>query len=464
MSIRTVLIWVVVVLVLAGATAVALRKPQAKAPTTMALLADPPSSVSAVRVKAGDWSAQFTRNADNTWSVKLPGGATWFGDRKTLDAFVRVLGQTSGDVLAGSWQSGKSVAELSVGARKRTIEFDDRLLGGAALARVTDGGETVLRVPANVPGLVGEAALRTWVAREAFPLGVADASELRIAQAEFAVKLKRTGKRWAILEPAPMPADQDEVEKLVTTLGKLAFTSVREQSDVPSGGLRIEAVSETRGVEGENVTRRVTTQELLVGPAESPGASSRIGSAAVHEGTEAAGPRVGGVLQATLIEGVQADPAAYVSKVASTIAKADIRRIAATPKNGPARICELGIDGWAMKDGAAAIRAAELIAFLSDEKAARVLLTAGFGGAELGADARIGTIAIGPDEAASQEIEVSVVGHQALPGLELPPGAKAIVLRTGVKGGTKAGGRTLVYTSPTALRHIGAVFGEELVK
>jgi hypothetical protein len=458
MSIRAVVAWVIVLIVLAGATLVALRPRPARVVETEAPLLDLGAGV-VDRVVTGNGARTFERGPDGIWTATMPGG-TWFADGERVEAFVKVLARARGSVVDAVLERPARRVELAAGSSHWAIGFDDRELAGAVLARVESGGATrVMRVAGNLPGLLSDASVATWVSRAVFPLGVSDAQELRITRAEYSVTLKRTGQRWAIVAPAALPADQEEVGRLITGLGKLAYREfMPEMAEFRAAGLTVDVSAETRSIKGENVERNVRRQTLAGGAMEGPGSAMATAESRVSAGAERAAR---GLIEATLIEGISADPAAYASRVASTLARADVRRIMVKTARGE-RSCELGVEGWSMRStgegDAGEIRAAEVLDFLEHEKAARVVLASGFGGTGGGGDGEIGTITIGParsggvNAGAGQEIGVSLVRGDALAGLEAA-GEKAVVLRTG--------GRTLVYTSPTALRQVAGLFGEE---
>lgn len=463
MSIRALVIWLAVLAVLGMGLFLVTRPGPAKLAGVSASLLDVPAD-RVVRVKAGAGGAarEFVRGADGSWLVNSVGTGGWFADSDRLEALLKVLVQARGNAMdATIGKSGRVVELAASDGSSRRISFDDRELGGTVMAKVEGGGVArVLRAAANLPGLFSDESVATWVGRSVFPRGVADAAEIRIELAEYRVVLKRTGQRWAIVEPAGLPADQEEVGKLIKSLGQLAYSEfLPEAAEFRASGLKIEVASESRSIKGDQVERSVRTQSLAGGAVEAPGSARATAESTVSEADKGGQRAIRGMLDAASLEGVSANPAAYASRVISTLARADVRRIAVksgTTAGASERVTELGVDGWKMKGDGAAIRAAELLDWLENEKAQHVVLSSGFGGAGNGTDTQVGLITFGPDEKAGQAVSIAVTGGEAFAGLNLPPGAKVVVARTG--------GRMLVYASPTALRQVASVFGENAVK
>lgn len=456
MSTRAVLIALAVLVLLGAATFVAMRQPpRGTTAVSGPLMELPASNVGRVTVEGAGWKRAFVRRADGGWGIGQDGGE-WFAESERVEAFVKLVAQSRSTPVEGTLAGGAVTLELGTASGAVwKASLDDRDLGGTVLARVNDGSggpERMMRVPADLVRLMSEASVRTWVSRAAFPLGVTDAGRIKIEQSEYSVTLQRQGQRWAITAPVALPADQEEIAKLIAGLGRLGFAELREgdgSQDTTGRRIRFEVGSEVRGLVGDEVVRTERAQTLTVGAAESPGslqlsAQSRVASLNEPE------RQMRGVLDAAAIDGFSADPAAYASRSALSLARADIRRIEIRAgAAGHARVYALSVDGWETPADAPPLRTAELIDWLVDEKAERVVL-----GAPAATD--LGVIRAGPDEAASQTLSVGVVPAEAFAGMHLTPGTKVVVVR--------AGARTLVYTSAKAARAVGAVFGEDSLK
>jgi len=447
MSNKTLLTAIVVALGLGLVTLLVLRKPGGGAGAAESgvieagarVLEVDASRVTAVVVApAGTPGAgtRVERDAQGQWRLRSGGaaqGPAWRVDGERVRNLLKILGTV---VTVARPAPG---AKIGDGATVVTLELDgagatpgqgsvvlrlsSQVLGGQGLIEVTSPAANVPTGPATgtsaPPAAAGPAGLvtrigvvasslhalfqgegvRAWRDTALLPGVMAEASRVRLVRGDRSLALARVQGAWGLTEPVASPADPGAVQRLLTALEGARIArfmdelapGARAQTGLDSPAARVVIESDVREVSGgaEQATVRTVTRELVVG--EALDATGKQRYASLDGGTT-----VVAVEAASLAE-IKVDAGAYLSRVATTAAGADIglimlEGVPAGPGAGGAAPATVGpvnmgfqrtLEGWyelrpdgnrIMADPGRSAGIMELTKFLTTEPAAEVFV------------------------------------------------------------------------------------------
>jgi len=395
---RTAIIAVTIALILAAIAAVSLRAPRPAAALAMpAWLGDlDPSALSAVTISspaartivlepiepAGTWWLVQPDSPlrDAPWPVRIENLRAALGgvaDLRTLTP-ERAHGGDAWTRVEFRWRDG----------RVEAVEFAPDALGGKTLARVRDAaGPMVAIAPASTGAVFAAEGVLSWRDRSLLGPDAGAAWRLELDGPAGRLALQRVGTRWALVEPIAAPADDAACAAAVAALSGLEASRLLpvdadigadlDAPAVPTFTTRtLVRAPDDRGEVRERTLRRTVRIGGFADPAR---ASVFVAAARSWENDEGPTAAITAVVPAAAIAAVNADPAAYVSRVALRVPEADITAITLTPESGAPTIFTRTLDGWT-RDGARAApvddRAlAALRTLLTTTRATTVLLT-----------------------------------------------------------------------------------------
>lgn len=376
------------------------------------------------------------RDAQGQWRLRSSGaaqGPAWRVDGERVRNLLKILGTV---VTVARPAPGAKVGD---GATVVTLELDGagaapgqgnivlrlspQVLGGQGLIEVTSPAANVPAGPgagtSAAPAAAGTAGpvtrlgvvasslhalfqgegVRAWRDTALLPGVMAEASRVRLVRGDRSLALARVQGAWGLTEPVASPADPGAVQRLLTALEGARIArfmdelapGARAQTGLDAPAARVVIESDVREVSGaaDQATVRTVTRELVIGEALDATGKQRYASL---DG----GATVVAVEAASLAE-IKVDAGAYLSRVATTAAGADIGLIMlegapAAPGAGgvaPATVgpvnmgFQRGLEGWyelrpdgtrIMADPGRAAGIAELTKFLTTEPAAEVFV------------------------------------------------------------------------------------------
>lgn len=204
-----------------------------------AVLAVDPASVSGLLLERGGERLELSRKGEH-WV--LAGGPEV--DDEVVEAALKILGGLRAsrihnpDYDAGLEQPAARVT-LQTEAGSIGLSLGAREDGGAGFVRV-DGRPDVYRVSAQARRvmLLPAALLRD---RSLFRFDVGQVEELRLVDGGFTIVLQPAPDGgWAIVQPANMDADQEQVQRAVAALAELRAARIVDDASFSPGGSRLE--------------------------------------------------------------------------------------------------------------------------------------------------------------------------------------------------------------------------------
>ncbi|MCA9299942.1 MAG: hypothetical protein KDA28_12795, partial [Phycisphaerales bacterium] len=207
--------------------------------------------------------------------------------------------------------------------------------------------------------------------------------DVALASGEREIRLRRTGDRWAILQPIVARASASRLAELMETVDRLAFERFDEvTTETPSAVLRLEAQDRV--------------QEIEILKAAGVGSSRLVARVTVREHGEVVLGPVQGVIDGTGLDRLSMDGASYLPRTLEALPVEDIDEIVSARGVTLRRT----LDGWMRGDEAAA-DAGAILRRLREATAQRIAigeldrpvatLTLRAGGIDLG-DLRVATV------------------------------------------------------------------------
>lgn len=261
------------------------------------------------------------------------GGPVWPVPASRVRGLLRLLGEASTAPAAapGPAEPPAASAEFRlVDGGVRTLRVLGTPIAGRATVAVetSAGAASTVSAPADVVGLLRRDSVLEWRSAAALPAGSAGASRLGVAPpGGAAILLGRVGDRWALLEPAAAPADAPAVASALRALDEILITRFRQEAPpagAPGGAVTVEA--DQQFFDAAGLVRRTLVQRFeVVGSAGPESAIVRCtGLLRAPDGTLTSLWSFLGDARPDAVSRIPSAPSAYVSRVASGVARADV--------------------------------------------------------------------------------------------------------------------------------------------
>lgn len=342
MRMRTVVVLVVMVLVLAGVTAWALKPPTAAAsgPTfDDALARITPDALQFIEVVQGDGSALTRIEADpvtRQWLMRSGQDSPWpvvASRPRALTGLLSEVGKAGAKVSNEPASATYRVVRLAWldGTTRTTREIlvDSTALGGRTSVHRRDehGKWWTTHADTGFAALFTRASLNAWAETHALVDVGQTASAIRLECADGRITLERQGARWTIIDPKLGNADAEAVTSLLQQLAeftRVTNATVRQSGDASpvfvatvtceiAGGVRLEQVF---SVPRDGVAPDTVDAKAL----------ARVDQA---ENATVWGPAIARIDRAKF-DAISADPAKFVARIATQVPRADIAIIRVT--------------------------------------------------------------------------------------------------------------------------------------
>ncbi|MEM9374053.1 MAG: DUF4340 domain-containing protein [Planctomycetota bacterium] len=244
MRIRTVLVWFVVAGVLA--LLVAISRSGSNRPDRAATQGEPwaipldLARVDRLVLTAGGverFAIERTRQTADRWVLTWANDAataSWPAQAERVRAAIRLLASTPVITTGDEAEAASPTATLSVheaDGRSVEIGFGDRTVGGQIPVIVDVRDEQNIarrRVLGRLPADSFDAFVRTpwtaWRDNGIFDAGTASAASVVIQAGSHRVRLQRGSQGWAITDPYPLDADDEEVGRALGVIASLTAT------------------------------------------------------------------------------------------------------------------------------------------------------------------------------------------------------------------------------------------------
>lgn len=414
------LLVVLVLCTISGLAAYLLLRPtpQPPAPAKLWLAGLDPASVKELRL-AAPGTPRIIREPrlGDVWLVEWPSGdgkttVRWPAESSRVRGAVRLLADLAPlpAIERADINAATTIELVLIDGSTRRVSFDGTAIGGKVLASIElDSGVHQLLAPANLLSIFSEAGLLAWRTEVAgAPTGV-EPDRLRIETPELRIEAARVGSRWALSDPAPIPADSAKMRQYISRLEMLPALHATAGAEVPSRWnvlARLERVPSLGVDAGEQAPPRLVQELRVGGPADARGTRLLALSQAKwvdRAGTEtvAWGPVLISVDAASLDAAFPRAIAGVASARAALQPAADVGGIVLAREDGPmvptaaapVPTTDLGprdirimrtLDGWAYtpRDGAARVMdagpsaaRASLIQALCEQDATEVMLS-----------------------------------------------------------------------------------------
>jgi hypothetical protein len=343
MRMRTVAVLVIIVLVLAGVTAWALM-PRASGPGAgpgfdQVLATLSPETLRAIEVTQPD--AKVTRiefdAGSRQWLLHAPDDARWpvvASRPRALAGLLAELGKGSREKTSEPASARVVRVEFNTPQAAHEIRVDTTALAGRTRVYTKDdaGQWWSAAADAQFAAIFTPESLRAWVESRALVDLGQTASQIRLECADGRITLARQGARWTISSPSLGNADAQAVTALLQQLGEFTRSpraAANQRQDNPSVFFT-EVTCDLPSATGSTPIVQ-TIRVLRDGVA--PDAVEGEGFATLGESERAWGPAVVRIDRAKF-DAISADPAKYVSRIATEVARADIAIIRVTRESG----------------------------------------------------------------------------------------------------------------------------------
>ncbi len=347
-------------------------RPEGPAPAQSNADAFPrPSAVQSLEVESAEGRLSLVREGV-AWTMEWagPGGPVrWPVDDEHVRAALRLLADAV-DAGAGSGRAAETPTDLAVrlahGGGTHEIRFGPVLAGGSCAMVVAPpvGESAILHATRELKEIFEPAAVRTWRAARALPDAALGVARIELETGAKRITLRQVGGTWSLMEPAPLAADADAVQRLGSVLASIPAERFDDElgAQSPEGGFDAPGATvvierDERLTDGGTVRTRVIRSELRVGRlADLSGTAALCLARAsrIEGGREQPlwGPVVIVVPTADLNR-ISPAPEAYVARRSWPWPASEVRMLAVSsegPEGVAARVFERGPAGWRRAD------------------------------------------------------------------------------------------------------------------
>ncbi len=182
-----------------------------------------------------DRPMELRRRADHTWSLTLShADAPWRLERAPVDAALAALANTSLTPATRPTESSAAGSSMRISTPRGPIEFAVLPPVGGRTPVFIDPPARWCTAPPDAFALLAPDAVLALRSRAALPGVSVNAARITITPPRAdRIVLWREGARWWLADPTAAPADPHAVDRLLSLLASLRFSSLRP-SDAPS--------------------------------------------------------------------------------------------------------------------------------------------------------------------------------------------------------------------------------------
>lgn len=339
MRMRTVAVLVIIVLVLAGVTAWALmpQRAAAQGPAFDVVLANlAPEALRAINVIHPDGKATRIEFDAGTrqWLLHAPDDARWpvvASRPRALAGLLAELGKGSREKASEPASARVVRVEFIAPRAPHEIRVETTALAGRTRVYTKDdaGQWWSAAADAQFAALFTPESLRAWADAHALVDLGQTASQIRLECADGRITLARQGARWTISSPSLGNADAQAVTALLQQLGEFA-RSPRAAADQRQDNPSVFFTEVTCDLPSATGVTPIAQTIRVLRDGVAPDAVEGEGFATIGENDARAwGPAVVRIDRAKF-DAISADPARYVSRIATEVARADIAIIRVT--------------------------------------------------------------------------------------------------------------------------------------
>lgn len=310
------------------------------------MLAFEPAGVTRIDLADADADLTIARDAAGRWTLQarneLLSEPGWVLDGAPIDAALAAIASASITPASAAPSSDRHATNLVLHQAQTRIELTVHPPIAARAAVYADPPRRWFTGPADAFHSLTAPAVSAMRTSAALPSASVNVHEIAIRPFDAdEILLRREGARWRLEEPAIAPADDDAVQRLLSTLAALRFSSLRSLPDAPPLSPPL-AISLITFAESGETSAGVPVEESLVFAStdgRGPLAASRAKSGPLYP------------LQAADMRAIPTDPAKLVDPHASPVPPHDLAAISIDFISPPVtRRLRREIDGWTASD------------------------------------------------------------------------------------------------------------------
>lgn len=356
MSRTAVIVALLIVLVLGCVALFVTSKGSPPPAATGPLLVFDPAKVTELRMDYPDGTFQSVqRDPAFDWKVVLGAAGrparTWPAAVVQAQSALRLLGNLTAD-RPGDGSISKPAGTLRIvssDGTRCTLAFGEQRLGGKVLVEANSPTKRMAWIDAQMADMLVTTGPQAWRSAVALPGIGAEASRITMkAQGGNAISLGRVQGKWALREPVAAPADAEEINKLVATLGKVQIVDFCDKGGPVQTGLENPTATLVVETDGRDASGAMTTikQTLTVGQAADMAGQTMVARLERTATGKGAGYTLVVIVAGEGLAAINTNPAAYVSKRAIQVGVEDVGQIEENPDPDHLTTHKRLVDGW----------------------------------------------------------------------------------------------------------------------